>query len=161
MSGCFSRPRSIIISMSSELLRGRADLKAKWLSANRRALELHRRATEADKEAAALQKALDALEKAASNLDEQEVVRSTRRPSGATALRLAEELKARGPMTAPQLTQATGIPYWSVNAALRKGPFQAAGNVKDGWRTIQVWKVAETNEADIITPAPAGEGETT
>ncbi|MEK7476342.1 MAG: hypothetical protein AAB152_12020 [Candidatus Coatesbacteria bacterium] len=129
--------------MSKELLRTRAALKNQWLAANRRALELHRRAAEADKEAAAMQRALDALEKAAPNLSEADVVRAPRTAASATALRLTEELKARGPMTAPQLAEATGISYWTVNAALRKGPFQDAGTVKNGHRTSQLWKVAE------------------
>ena len=50
-------------------------------------------------------------------------------------------------MTAHQLAEATGISYWTVNANLRKGPFETAGALKDGPRTAQTWKMVEASEA--------------
>ena len=133
--------------MSKDILRTKADLKARWISANHRWQDLRGKVVEAEKEVIALQRALDALEKAAPDLDESEPT-SSRSQTGTTIMMLTEVLKARGPMTAHHLAEATGISYWTVNANLRKGPFQAAGNVKEGRRAVQTWKVAKTDTTE-------------
>jgi len=141
--------------MSQDLLRARAQLKARWLAANKRALAFRRKATEAEKEAGALQKALDALEAAAPRLGEAETVAPRRQHAGATVQRIVEELKARGPMTAKQIAQAVGINYFSVTKHLQRGAFKVAGTVQNGGRTSQTWTVAEPSDTSA-SPAAAG-----
>jgi hypothetical protein len=132
--------------MSQDLLRARTRLKASWLAANKRALAFRRKATEAEKEAAALQKAVDALEAAAPKLSETEATPAPRQQAGATVQIMIEELKARGPLTARQLAEATGVNYFSVNKHLRRDAFKVAGTVRNGSRTSQTWTVAEDSE---------------
>jgi len=133
--------------MSQDLLRARAQLKARWLAANKRALAFRRKATEAEKEAAALQKALDALEAAAPRLGETETVSSPRQRSGATVQRMIDELKTRGPLTAKQLAEAAGINYFTAVKHLQRGAFKVAGSVLNGRRTSQTWTVAEASDS--------------
>ena len=129
--------------MSQDISRARDHLKARWLAANKRALAFRRKATEAEKEAAALQKAVDALEAAAPRLGEAETAAPLRRQVGATVQRMIEELKTRGPLTARQLAEATGVNYFSVNKHLQRGSFKVAGTVLNGHRTSQTWTTAE------------------
>jgi len=82
--------------MSKDLLRTRADLKARRISANRRWQDLRGKVVEAEKEVIAFQRALDALEKAAPGLDDFEPT-SSRTQTGTRIVLLAEVLKARGP----------------------------------------------------------------
>jgi response regulator of citrate/malate metabolism len=133
--------------MSHDLLRARNQLKARWLAANKRALAFRRKATEAEKEAAALQKALDALEAAAPRLGETETAAPLRQQAGAAVQRMIGELKARGPLTAKQLAEATGINYFTITKHLQRGSFKVAGTVQNGGRTSQTWTVAEATPA--------------
>ena len=133
--------------MSQDLLRARAQLKARWLAANKRALAFRRKAAEAEKEAAALQKAVDALEAAAPRLGETETVAPRRQHAGATVQRIVEELKARGPMTAKQIAQAVGINYFSVTKHLQRGSFKVAGTIRNGGRSSQTWTLADSSDA--------------
>jgi len=144
------------VTMSQDLLRARSHLKARWLAANKRALLFRRKATEAEKEAGALQKAVDALEAAAPRLGETETAPPPRQQAGTTVQLMIEELKARGPLTAKQLAEATGVNYFSVTKHLQRGSFKVAGTVRNGGRTSQTWTVAESDgEPKISEAAPA------
>jgi len=137
-------------------LRARAQLKDRWLAANRRALAFRRKATEAEKEAAALQKAVDALEAAAPRLGEADTASPPRQQAVATVQLMIEELNARGPLTAKQLAEATGVNYFSVTKHLRREAFKVAGTVRNGARTSQTWTTtASDGEPRIPEATPA------
>ena len=133
--------------MSHDLLLARAQLKARWLAANKRALAFRRKAAEAEKEAAALQKALDALEAAAPQGSETDTASTPRKQAGATVQRMIAELKARGPLTAKQLAEATGVNYFSVTKHLQRGSFKVAGTIRNGGRSSQTWTLADSSDA--------------
>jgi len=142
--------------MSQDLFRARANLKARWLAANKRALAFRRKAKEAEKEAAALQKALDALAAAAPRLDEMEAASPPPQRPGATVQLMIGELKARGPLTARQLAEATGINYFTAVKHLQRGAFKVAGTVRNGGRTSQTWTAAEPSDTPSTPEAVPG-----
>ena len=142
--------------MSQDLIRARANLRAQWLTASKRAMALRRKATEAEKETAALMKALDALEAAAPGLTETQNTALPQRRLGATVQRMIEALKARGPLTVRQLAEAAEVNLWSVNKQLQKGPFKVAGTVRNGPRASQTWTVAEAADTPTSPEAVPG-----
>jgi hypothetical protein len=145
--------------MSKDLRKARADLKMRWLAANRRALILRHKMQEAEQEATALQRALDTLETAAADMPEEEPEPAPsgggRRRGSAGVDRIVELLKSRGPLTAPQVASELGDSYWSTITRLKRGPFEVAGTVKSGRRTVQVWSVAGGEAAGGEVPAAA------
>ena len=143
--------------MSRDFFQARGSLKARWLAVNKRALEYRRKAAAAEKEAAVLQRELDTLEGAADGLIEGEPVPRGRRTDrqNTVLLQLIEELKVRGPTTAPELAKALGLSYWSTLSYLKRGPYKVTGTVQNGKRQVQVWAPDGAAEAPV---AAASEG---
>lgn len=140
--------------MSKDFFQARGSLKARWLAVNKRALEFRRRAAAAEKEAAALQRALDTLEGVAEGMMDGESASQGRQTDrqNTMVVRIIEELKTRGPTSAPDLAKALGISYWSTHAYLKRGPFKVTGTVVSGRRHVQVWAAdgdTETAAVDV------------
>jgi len=129
--------------MADNLGKIRGQVKAQWLSANKRVLELRRKVAEAEQKAGALQRVLDAVEKAApeSVTGETPVVRRVSR--NGIRPRIVELLREKGDLNPRQIAEGIGASYWSVLSNLKRGPFRQKSRAGGRGKTAMLWTLAE------------------
>lgn len=125
--------------MSESISRTRDRLKSQWLAANRKALEYRNKADESSRQAAAIQKALDALEDAMAKLPEPVPSARGGRRGGDTLNRIVALLEEKGSLGAKEIASSLSIPYSTIIARLRHGPFRSEQGPDDG--RSRVWSL--------------------
>jgi len=110
--------------MANNLFRIRGRLKAQWVAANRKVLELRQELTNAEQKAASLQRVLDAVEKAAPESVKREEAMPIRHSRRNALPRIIEVLKEKGALSPQQIAAEVGTSYWTVLCHLKRGPFR-------------------------------------
>ena len=136
--------------MNESISKTRDRLKSQWLAANRKALDYRNKADEASRQAAAIQKALDALEDAMSRLPEESLEPKGRRGSD-TQGKIVALLEEKGSMGAKEIASSLNIPYSTIIARLRNGPFSSKQGPDDG--RSRVWSLDVNAVAADEVPA--------
>jgi len=128
--------------MADNLMRIRGKLKAQWVAANKKVLDLRRMVTDAEQKAASLQRVLAAVEKAAPESVKGGEAVPVRHSTRNSLPRIIEVLKEKGALSTQQIAAEVGASYWTVLSHLKSGPFRqgprAVGKGKSRpWSLVQ------------------------
>jgi len=138
--------------MAENLLKIRGQLKAQWVAANKKVLDLRRKVAEAEQKAAALQRVLDAIEKAApESVKGEEAIPVRRGSRNGMRSRIVEVLRTKGPLKPREIAEEVGASYWSVLSHLKRGPFRQQDRVGNEGRSALPWVLVEGEAGFAVT----------